>query len=246
MTATEQDSTPGRVRRFAAWARAVGRPTFAPTRRDAVALQLGLLVFWFVWNGPPVAELFGVDLRFGLTGPPVTFVWHPLGAALLVAVVLFVERRRLASLLLVRPNGLDFEIAGFAFAGALVGQLLVGITEEQQSDAGIGMIVGLGVAQVIGMIVVAAVTEEVVYRGYLAERLGSLLRSRWAGAAVSFAVFVGPHIAFFGWQWLLGPAIGAVVIAATALVRRSLPGAMLVHAAVNLPLLIPTVMRAVG
>ena len=48
---------------------AVGTPSFVASRRDLAVLPLGLAVFWFVHNGPPVDRLGAVDLRWGLDGP---------------------------------------------------------------------------------------------------------------------------------------------------------------------------------
>lgn len=224
----------------------VKTPLFRPAGRDVVTLLAGLAIFWFLVNGPPSARIGPVDLRFGLTGPAGSIPWKWLGAIALVVLVLRGERRGLASLLLVRPSGKDWEWALYAFGVAMAWSWLAGLLNPQRGNDGIATIAALGVPGVLALIVTAAVTEEIAYRGYLAERLGAILRSRWLGAAASLLVFVVPHVTFFGPSWLAHQLGGTLAIALVVLIRRNLIAGMVVHLLVNAPILIPTVVGAAG
>jgi len=210
-----------------------------------VSLLLGGVVVAGVYGGPPVDSVAGVDLRFGLVGPLAGDPWKWSGAVLVVLVVLGVERLGPSSLLIRRPSGRDLEWVLYAFGGVMAWSWLLSLVAPQEDNEGIATIAALGVPGVLVLIISAAVTEEVVYRGFLAERLGALLDPRpwagWAGAAASLAVFVVPHVAFFGPSWLLHQLPGALAIAGIALIRRNLVAAMLLHLLLNLPILIPVV-----
>ncbi|TGO04356.1 CPBP family intramembrane glutamic endopeptidase [Serinibacter arcticus] len=209
-----------------------------------VALIAGLAVVVLVYDAGARRLLPGLDLSGGLTGPASTTWWKWGGALLLLAVVILLERRRLASMLLVRPTGPDVTFAVYAFGAAMTWSWLAGTFWPQGQNDGIDAVTGLGVGGVIVLIVTAAVTEEVVFRGYLAERVGAILRSRLAGAGVSLAVFVVPHVLVFGPSWLLHQLAGTLALVTVALVRRNLVAAMLTHLLVNAPILIPTVLAA--
>jgi membrane protease YdiL (CAAX protease family) len=166
---------------------------------------------------------------------------------LLVAVVFGVERLGPHSLMIRRPTGRDLECVLYAFGIVMAWSWVAGRLAPQRDNDGIATIVGLGVAGVIILIGTAAVTEEVVYRGFLAERLGAMFGRRpWArplGATLSLVIFVLPHLTFFGPSWLLHQLPGTLAIAGIALFRRNLVAAMLLHLLINLPILIPTLLR---
>ena len=223
-------------------ARSLSRP------RLLGSLALGSAVIAAVYGGPPVDRLAGVDLRFGFDGPLAGDPWKWLGAALLLAVVSGVERLGPSSLMIRRPRERDLEWVLYAFGFVMALSWVAGGLAPQDHNDGIATIVSLGVPGVMLLIVTAAVTEEVVYRGFLAERLGALFgRRRWArplGAALSLVIFVLPHLAFFGPSWLLHQLPGTLAIAGIALIRRDLVAAMLLHLLINLPILIPTLLRS--
>lgn len=222
----------------------IGSPVFARRSRDGVLFVAGLLIFWFIYDGPPVPHLAGIDLRFGLEGPPSSNLWKWAGALLLLGLVVWGERRGLASLLITKPSGKDIEWAFYVFGGVMAWSWLASLIAPQKENAGVEMIVSMGVPGVLLLILTAAVTEEIAFRGYLQERLGSLMRSRWIGAAVSLLIFVAPHIVFFGPSWLLHQLVGALALVTFTLVRRNLVATMLLHVLINAPILIPTVIAA--
>lgn len=214
--------------------------------RLLAGLVLGGLVVQFVYTGPPVDHLAGADLRFGLTGPLSGDPWKWLGVVLLLVVVFGVERLGWASVLIRRPSKRDLEWVLYAFGAFMVWSWVLGMLAPQEDNEGIATVTSLGVGGVIVLIISAAVTEEIVYRGFIAERLGALFGprpwARWVGAALSLAIFVLPHLTFFGPSWLAHQLPGTLAVAAIALLRRNLVAAMLLHLLINLPILIPTVL----
>lgn len=213
--------------------------------RLVVSVIAGAGVIVGVYGGPPIDIVGNIDLTFGLSGPLSGDPWKWIGAAALIAIVYSIERRGLSSLLIRRPTGRDVEWVMYAFGAVMVWSWLVSLVAPQEGNDGIATIAALGVGGVLVLIVTAAVTEEIVYRGYLAERFGEMVGrggwSRCVGAAASLAVFVVPHVMFFGPSWLLHQLPGAVSIAAIALVRRNLLAAMLLHVLINAPILVPTI-----
>lgn len=219
--------------RHSAWS--LSRP------RLLTSLALGAIVIGFVYKGPPVDEIAGIHLWFGLRGPISGDPWKWIGVGLLLAIVFGVERLGLGSLLIRRPSWADIEWALYIFGGAMAWAWLADLIAPQAGNAGIDVVLRLGVVGIVILTVTAAVTEEIVYRGFLAERLGALFGTRrwapWLGAGLSLALFVAPHLAFFGPSWLLHQFPTALAIAVIAVVRRNLVVAMLVHLLTNLPIL---------
>ncbi|PPG04293.1 hypothetical protein C5E06_05755 [Pseudoclavibacter sp. RFBI5] len=235
------ETTEERIDRHAARG-GIGTPTFEPRTRDGWIFLAGLLLFWVVYNGPPVPELAGIDLRLGMAGPASSNAWKWLGALLLIALVLWGERRGLASLLITKPTSKDIEWAFSAFGGVMAWSWIASLVAPQEENSGVATITSMSIAGVLLLIVTAAVTEEVAFRGYLQERLGSLLHSRWIGAAVSLVIFIAPHVVFFGPSWLFHQLVGTLALVAFTLIRRNLVATMLLHFLINAPILIPTML----
>lgn len=81
---------------------------------------------------------------------------------------------------------------------------------------------------------IAGVLEEFIYRGFIIEELGELIRSRRTSAVVSVLFFALAHQANFGWSLeLLYPALIGSVITILYLQRRNLPVCMLLHATLD-------------
>ena len=66
----------------------------------------------------------------------------------------------------------------------------------------------------LGLLITGTFLEEVLYRGYLIERLTSLTGKRWLAACVSWVSFTLVHLRFFG----LGPTLDLGVIAAALVI----------------------------
>lgn len=107
-------------------------------------------------------------------------------------------------------------------------------------NEGLDQITSMRPVVVLGIVITAAIGEEVFFRGYLIERLREGTGYLWVGALVSFAIFLIPHIQYFGMSWLNYHSMGAVMIYALYLSTRNLIAVMLLHLLVNLPIMIPT------
>jgi membrane protease YdiL (CAAX protease family) len=86
-------------------------------------------------------------------------------------------------------------------------------------------------------IITAAFTEEVVFRGYLYERILMLSRRSWLAATISLAAFVAPHLA----NWNTAHVIGVVLPLGLVLTliyarRRNLIFSIVLHFFIDLPL----------
>lgn len=75
----------------------------------------------------------------------------------------------------------------------------------------------------------AAVTEEVLFRGYGIERLQELTGSRWIAAVLTFVAFTGAHLSGWGAPQLLAVAPAALILTALYLWRRNLWANILAH-----------------
>ena len=87
----------------------------------------------------------------------------------------------------------------------------------------------------LALVLTTAVTEEILWRGYVVERLGA-----WIGpvvaAAIGLTVFTLGHVTFFGAGWLVSVLPGAAATYALLLWRRNLYACMLCHAIGNVPI----------
>jgi len=82
--------------------------------------------------------------------------------------------------------------------------------------------------------VTAGVFEEFIYRGFLIEELGELIRSRRIAAVVAVICFALAHHVTNGWSLeLIYPGLIGAVIAVLYLQRRNLPVCMLLHATLD-------------
>jgi uncharacterized protein len=75
----------------------------------------------------------------------------------------------------------------------------------------------------------AAVYEEVVYRGYLIERLSELTGKRMLAAVISWALFTLAHWSGWGAAQLLVAGFAGAILTALYLWRRDLASNMLAH-----------------
>ncbi|PID30348.1 hypothetical protein CSA80_02895 [Candidatus Saccharibacteria bacterium] len=201
-----------------------------------IGLAIAILVPRYFYT---VTEWLGIASATG--SPTNAFPQMWLTCVLLIGFVLLVERRPLSSLSIKKPTDKDIEWAFYFFGAAVTWSWLMSMVLSMTQNEGVNTIASLSIVTVIGLIITSAVTEEVIHRGYLLERIAKLTGALWVGALVSFILFVIPHIAFFGWTWLLTHGIGAVLIYVFYLWRRNLPATMLLHLLMNAPILIPTI-----
>lgn len=155
-------------------------------------------------------------------------------AAALVAYVLAIERRPLASLGFRRPR-LSTLIWGLA-AGVVLTALYIAVAAvllpALHLKGNAGAMHGLLATPLwfrFLLVLRAAVTEEILYRAYPIERVEMLTRSRLLAGAVSVIGFTAAHLSYWGPVQLLFVAPAGVVLAALYLWRRDVWCNMLAH-----------------
>ncbi len=141
-----------------------------------------------------------------------------------------------------KPSKKDIEWALYFFAFSVNWAWLMSKLLSATQNDGVDSITSLSIVKVLGIIITASVTEEIIHRGYLIERIAKLTGFLWLGALISLILFIIPHIFTFGWIWLPIHGVGAILIYVYYLWRRNLPATMLLHLLGNLPILIPTIM----
>jgi uncharacterized protein len=159
-------------------------------------------------------------------------------AALLLAFVVLVERLPLSSMGIRRPRrgdvvwGVAFVIAAYCATAA------ASLVLSPPHDAGTSFILHQSLATRAVLVPTAAICEEILYRGYIIERIGSLSGSIWWGAAADYVLFVLPHLRFFGFTWLIFEGTGALLMVVLYAWRRNLPACMLLHLLSDAPILL--------
>ena len=83
------------------------------------------------------------------------------------------------------------------------------------------------------LVITAGVFEETLYRGYAIERLAPLLRSRWAAAAVTLALFTLAHIPAVGLAHLAPVFIVSGFVTLLYLWRRDLVLNIVAHSTID-------------
>jgi len=199
------------------------KPTFATFVGLACALGLPLLIFpvhflqnWFHLHGLWLQEA----AIWGLT-------------AAVVCILVFWEELPLSSIGLRRPTWgtLLWGIAGaivvriVATIVLLVYAWLSGASSLRNFAHDLALAMKLG-ALPFGFIILlslrAAVTEEILYRGYVIERLGAVTGSRIAAACVSLVAFTLAHLGAWDLTYLIVVAPIGVVLTVQYLWRRDL------------------------
>jgi uncharacterized protein len=223
-------------------ARSTGRATTTEERRPRVSLPIlaiGLAVAYLPYYLPSLARTWGgVDV--GAWGPPGVILWNWAAVAFLVVFVTQVERLGLSSLRLVRPTERDIEWAGYLGGLALGWQWLTTRlfpSNGGETAGGAEQLFALGPAIALGLVVTTATTEEILWRGYVVERLAA-----WVGpvvaATIGLAVFSVAHVTFFGASWLVTNLPGAAALYVLLLWRRNLWAAMFCHSILNFPIVV--------
>jgi len=213
-----------------------GRPFRSAAKTGVVCALAVPLVYHFVVDPYLVVDIAGPAER-AVVGYA---VWWLLAGALL-AVTVFVERRPVFS---VGMKRLSLRLLGLAAVTGVGLSLLVplvalvigaaGDASSDVTDVAADTVVWVLAAGVV----TAAVTEEVVFRGYALERLIEWTGRRWLSAVTTLAVFVAIHVP----GWSQAHVLGVVLPLGAALTglylwKRNLPFVITVHLVVNAPLL---------
>ncbi|MGQ9458791.1 MAG: lysostaphin resistance A-like protein, partial [Anaerolineae bacterium] len=151
----------------------------------------------------------------------------------LLGIVFLWERQPLASLGIKRMTwrdalwGLAGFIAGalsFLFTTPLVHALGLGTT-----SGGIAQLTQTPIAWRIGVVITAGITEEILFRGYLIERLTDMTGRIALGGGIAYLAFVLLHIPFWGLGGTIQIGVWSLMITALYIWRRNLPACMLMH-----------------
>ncbi|MGH8371404.1 MAG: lysostaphin resistance A-like protein [Gammaproteobacteria bacterium] len=155
------------------------------------------------------------------------------GVAVVLNYVLVVERRPLSSIGFRTPRIRDYAIG--VVAGVLILTVLglmyyvvfplLHWTEQQQINQVASMPYWLNVL----IVVRAAVSEEILFRGYAIERLQQLTGSRAIAGIVSCSVFTFDHVGFWGWHHIFIAGFAGAILTLLYLWRRNLWINMIAH-----------------
>lgn len=216
-------------------------PRAARRPRVPVPMLLGGLALAYLptWL-PPLASGVGVDLSGW--GPPAVIVWNWLAVALLLVFVVGIEQLGPSSLRLVRPTEADLNWAGWLGGAAVLWHWIAATwivpgsdVASGSSESGSAELVALGPLLALALVITVSITEEILWRGYVVERLGA-----WIGplpaATIGLGIFVAGHVPFFGPTWLVTVLPGAVLLYVLLLWRRNLYACMLAHFIGNVPI----------
>ena len=163
--------------------------------------------------------------------------WLGLAAAVLTWVIL-IERRPLSSIGIRKPGWDTFGWA-LAMTVALVASLMLSYAlilpalGLEMNRVATKSITDLSLASQLALFVRAAVTEEILFRGYPIERLLELTRSKRIAALVPGMFFIGGHYWWGGGQMIV-VAFGTVIFTLFYLWRRDLICCMIAHIAADL------------
>lgn len=157
----------------------------------------------------------------------------------LVAAFAFGVQRRKLSFYRLCPLGWQ-DLAAVAFTFIAITALISALRSAQglmistapsasgENEPNLPLVIGLTKG------IIAGVCEEFLYRGYLIEELGGLIRRRKLAGCVSVVVFALAHAPRFGWSLdLLPAAIGGCALTILYFRRDNLWACMLLHALIN-------------
>lgn len=178
------------------------------------------------------------NIQLGPDGPSSILIWNWLAVILLLSYIVYIEGRTLASILLIKPTEKDIEWAFWFFGIATTITWLAYALFPTDTDQGTNVLINYPLPILLGIIMTAAISEEILFRGYIIERLRELTGMGWLAVGVSFIIFVMPHITFFGPKWLLYHGIGTMMIYVLYAWRKNLFACMLLHLLINLPILL--------
>jgi membrane protease YdiL (CAAX protease family) len=209
-----------------------------PNRNSNIYIVLiGLLISYFPSYIHRIFNLFGISI--GPEGPPSVIIWNWLAVIGVLVYVIIVEKRTMKSILLTKPKLQDIKLAWYFWGIAMIWYWVINMIAPQPPSEGIDTIINLPIPVILGIVLTTAITEEILFRGYPIERMKELTGSQWIAVAISFTIFVFPHVQFMGFQWIIYHGIGTVLIYILYIWRRNLLACMFLHLLLNLPILIP-------
>jgi len=164
-------------------------------------------------------------------------------AAAAIAMTLAIEHRPLSSIGLAALPGRQILLA--AGAGLLLSMLVPVLSFGAHAIVGssgtmlMDTAADISITVLILGVLTAAVTEEVLFRGYAIERLLEVTGQRWLAGAISLAVFTAIHVP----NWGVAHSIGVVLPLGVALTvlylwKRNVLLVIIVHFIIDAPLIV--------
>jgi membrane protease YdiL (CAAX protease family) len=156
---------------------------------------------------------------------------------IIVAYILFVERRPLSSVSWRAPRSSSILIGVAGAALTIAGMALIYLAvfpalQLSQSD-GDPVTLSTPLWFMVALVLRAAIFEELFFRGFMIERLTEITNSRWLAAALSLAAFTFSHLGGWGPAHLIIAGFGGFVLTALYLWRRDLVTNMVAHFLTN-------------
>lgn len=211
-------------------------PRLHTARTRRVQFLPGVLLLLVVWCSSFVSKLLGIrHLTASQLTDPYRMVpsigWGVIFIVLTIVVVVVVEGCPLSSIGLHRMTARDALWAvGFYVAATTIGYSLLPIISALGLPFNNVRTEDLPPLLDWTSIVTAAVSEELLYRGYLIERITALTGSTGTAAFFSWTFFSAMHLPLWGMQGVLNAAVFGAVITSFYLWRRNLSACMLTHA----------------
>jgi membrane protease YdiL (CAAX protease family) len=168
--------------------------------------------------------------------------------AAVLAVVLFWEKRPLASIGLETPTRRQAAVGiGAGLGGLVLGLLATGIAVavfDLEQPETLSTIAELSLPAKLAIVATGVITEEFLWRGYPIERLTELTGNLWIAGATSVVVFLGVHFPAWGIVGAIPQAVFALALVGVYLWTRNVVACILTHAVINvvMVLVLPTVL----
>lgn len=155
-------------------------------------------------------------------------------AAVIVGMVIRIEQRPLSSIGITRPRWDDVGAAALVFVlGAASYPFTTPLLESLGFETTVGGIEQLATYPllfVLALALTAAVTEELLYRGFPIERITELTGSTVLGAGITVFFFVLFHIPYWGVGGALQISVNAVLLTLLYVWRRNVIACIIAHA----------------
>lgn len=194
-------------------------------------LIVGLLLNLFLAEAPLGTWADRVFGKSQLIRHEVFWWWAVL---LMLAYVGFVEHRRMSSIGFRGPRVLDLVLAVVVGILMVVGIVIIynfvfPALHLKMNTSVMGSLLATPFWYRFLLVTRAAVSEEILFRGYPIERLLELTKSRWVAGIVPWAAFTYAHLSSWGWAQLIVAGYGGVLLTVLYLWRRNLWANMLAH-----------------
>lgn len=201
-----------------------------PARRNWRRSGLGVLLalgFFSLPIGTWIHDDAGLMNRLGFE--LIVWAW----VAVMLLYVVRVERRPLSSIGF-RALGVKDGIIGFLtgiviLAGLALVYYVVFPALHWTENTQVASLSALPYWLNVLIVVRAAVSEEILFRGYPMERLQELTGSRAVAGIVTCTVFTLDHISFWGWHHIFIAGLAGVVLTVLYLWRRNVWVNMIAH-----------------